>query len=297
MIPILPSGDAPSSFPRGRDCDSVTVYDEDWPKTPTARANKVGLGHDGAPSGPTQAPVADADVEATDVRQRHGRRAAVTDNMVSGVYETAGTTAFLFFVFASADIKSWKIGNENSYEPELASDDTGVATALLVGLTFASTTLALAYTVNLWMFGRGHGGFFNPAITWALFLAGHLTAARTATLVVSQVIGSLLAAYGVHLLYSTSLVEVTTTLQGETTILQGLLLEAALTAELAAVALVLGTGARKNQTLAPVGLGLAALLAGAVGTGATGASTNPVRSFAPCVISRVFNDDHWIYCK
>ncbi|KXH65908.1 aquaporin-1 [Colletotrichum salicis] len=246
----------------------------------------------GEQSRPRPRRCADADVEAPGVQQRHGRTATVMDNLVSGIYETAGTTAFLFFVFASADIKSWKIGNENSYEPELASDDADVATALLVGLTFASTTLALAYTVNLWMFGRGHGGFCNPAITWALFLAGHLTAERTATLVVSQVLGSLLAAYGVHMLYSTNLVEVTTTLQGETAILQGLLLEAALTAELAAVALVLGTGARKNQTLALVGLGLAALLAGAVGTGATGASTNPVRSFVPCVISRIFNDDH-----
>lgn len=47
--------------------------------------------------------------------------------------------------------------------------------------------------------------------------------------------------------------------------------------------------------IAPVGIGLALFIAELVGVYYTGGSLNPARSFGPCVVTGVFDKDHWIY--
>ena len=47
--------------------------------------------------------------------------------------------------------------------------------------------------------------------------------------------------------------------------------------------------------IAPVGIGLALFIAELVGVYYTGGSLNPARSFGPCVITGVFDAEHWIY--
>jgi aquaporin related protein len=44
-----------------------------------------------------------------------------------------------------------------------------------------------------------------------------------------------------------------------------------------------------------VGIGLALFIGELVGVYYTGGSLNPARSFGPCVITGVFDKDHWIY--
>ena len=53
----------------------------------------------------------------------------------------------------------------------------------------------------------------------------------------------------------------------------------------------------KATFIAPVGIGLALFIAEMVGVYYTGGSLNPARSFGPCVVTGVFDHDHWIYCK
>lgn len=53
----------------------------------------------------------------------------------------------------------------------------------------------------------------------------------------------------------------------------------------------------KATFMAPIGVGLALFVAEMVGVYYTGGSLNPARSFGPCVISGVWDQEHWIYCK
>lgn len=49
--------------------------------------------------------------------------------------------------------------------------------------------------------------------------------------------------------------------------------------------------------IAPVGIGLALFVAELVGVYYTGGSLNPARSFGPCVVTGIFDQEHWIYCE
>ena len=51
----------------------------------------------------------------------------------------------------------------------------------------------------------------------------------------------------------------------------------------------------KDTFIAPIGIGLALFVAEIAGVYYTGASLNPARSFAPCVVSAQFQGYHWIY--
>jgi aquaporin related protein len=53
----------------------------------------------------------------------------------------------------------------------------------------------------------------------------------------------------------------------------------------------------KATFMAPIGIGLALFIAEMVGVYYTGGSLNPARSFGPCVVSGVWDQEHWIYCK
>lgn len=51
----------------------------------------------------------------------------------------------------------------------------------------------------------------------------------------------------------------------------------------------------KATFIAPVGIGLALFIAELVGVYYTGGSLNPARSFGPCVVTGIFDQEHWIY--
>lgn len=51
----------------------------------------------------------------------------------------------------------------------------------------------------------------------------------------------------------------------------------------------------KATFIAPVGIGLALFIAELVGVYYTGGSLNPARTFGPCVVTKTFDHEHWIY--
>ena len=51
----------------------------------------------------------------------------------------------------------------------------------------------------------------------------------------------------------------------------------------------------KGTFIGPVGIGLSLFIAELAGVYYTGGSLNPARSFGPCVATRSFPDDHWVY--
>ena len=77
----------------------------------------------------------------------------------------------------------------------------------------------------------------------------------------------------------------------------GVFIEAILTAELVFTIFILATEEHKAIFIALVGIGFALFIAEMVGLYYTGGSLNPARSFGPCLVTGLFDHDHWIYCK
>lgn len=79
--------------------------------------------------------------------------------------------------------------------------------------------------------------------------------------------------------------------------IQGVFIEAILTAELVFTIFMLAKEKHKATFIAPVGIGLSLFIAEMVGVFYTGGSLNPARSLGPCIVTVTFDREHWIYCK
>jgi aquaporin related protein len=132
--------------------------------------------------------------------------------------------------------------------------------------------------------------------TVGMVLVGALPVPRACCLFGAQIVGSI-AATGMVLGLFPAELNVRTTLVAGTSLAQGTLIEAVLTAELVFTIFMLAKEKHKATFIAPVGIGLALFIAEMVGVYYTGGSLNPARSFGPCVVTRTFDSEHWIYCK
>lgn len=135
-------------------------------------------------------------------------------------------------------------------------------------------------------------------------------------LVCAQLAGAIVASFIVQVLFPSDF-NVRTTLAADTSIARGLIIEAFLTAELVFTVFMLAKEKHRATYMAPVcslrwtseydamliqrllvqvGIGLSLFVAELVGVFFTGGSLNPARSFGPCVATRKFDSEHWIYC-
>ncbi|KAF2274603.1 aquaporin-like protein, partial [Westerdykella ornata] len=190
--------------------------------------------------------------------------------------EFVGTFLFLFFGFAGT-----KIANTVGGDPASR-------------LMYISLAFGFSLAVNVWVFLRVSGGLFNPAVTVGLALVGSIGWLKATVLVVSQVVASIASAAVVSALFPGSLA-VRTTLRPTTSIVQGVLIEMILTAELVFAVFILAAEKSEATYLAPIGIGLALFIAELTGVYFTGGSLNPARSFGPEVIHARFDGHHWIY--
>lgn len=69
--------------------------------------------------------------------------------------ELIGTTTFLFFAFAAAQVANEK--------PDTLSRNQGTGPSLLQ-IIFIAWTFGISLAVNVWIFYRVSGGMFNPAV-------------------------------------------------------------------------------------------------------------------------------------
>ncbi|KAH7021284.1 aquaporin-like protein [Microdochium trichocladiopsis] len=129
-----------------------------------------------------------------------------------------------------------------------------------------------------------------------MLLVHAITLKRAVWLFVAQMLGSMLASVIVLYLLPQAF-NVKTTLSNGTSIVQGVFIEAILTAELVFAIFMLAKEKHRATFIAPVGIGLALFIAEMVGVQFTGGSLNPARSFGPCVVTLSFDEEHWIYCK
>jgi MIP family channel proteins len=163
----------------------------------------------------------------------------------------------------------------------------GAVSHVGVALTFGLIVLAMIYAL-----GDVSGCHLNPAVTLGFFVARRFAGQWVLPYVVSQGIGALAASVVVRLMFPESHTLGATIPAG--TAAQSFVLETILTFMLMFVILSVSTGAKEKGILAGVAVGsviaLEALFAGPV----SGASMNPVRSFAPALVGWRF-ESLWVY--
>ncbi len=163
----------------------------------------------------------------------------------------------------------------------------GSVTHVGIGITWGFIVIAMIYA-----FGDISGAHFNPAVTIAFAYAKKFSWKEVPKYVVFQLIGAVMASIMVRYLFPDS-----ETLGGTRTVLiwhKAFVMEFLLTFFLMVVIINVSTGSKETGILAGIAIGgvvmLEALFAGPV----TNASMNPVRSFAPALISGYWKD-LWLY--
>jgi len=179
----------------------------------------------------------------------------------------------------------------------LAAAGGGVigATAFGGGLTLAMKALAPGITVTAIIFFMGtiSGAHLNPAVTLAFAVRGNFPWLRVPGYIAAQLAGAILASLFLQWMYG-GILNGATEPAAQVGFWVATLTEAALTLGLVSVILGTASGARNigaNGALAIGGyIGLVSVWAAPV----TGASMNPIRSFAPMLVAGNFAH-YWIY--
>jgi len=165
-----------------------------------------------------------------------------------------------------------------------------------VGLALAhGFALAIAITITLPI----SGGHINPAVSLALWLAGKIDAARLGWYVLAQLLGAIVAALLIKLLFPASLVRImsvgTPQISGSVSLFGAIALEALFTFFL--VSAVFGTIVMpRTPQFGGFAVGLSVLVCVFVGGGLTGAVMNPARAFGPALVSMDWHGQvvYWI---
>jgi aquaporin Z len=169
------------------------------------------------------------------------------------------------------------------------------ATAYGGDLTLATKALAPGVMVMAIIFFMGtiSGAHLNPAVTLAFALRGNFPWRRVPGYIVAEVVGALLAAWFLQLMYG-HVINGATEPTPSVSWTVAMVTEAALTLGLVSVILGTASGARNigvNGALAVGGyIGLVSVWAAPI----TGASMNPARSFAPDLVGADLSH-FWIY--
>ncbi|KAI1746142.1 aquaporin-like protein [Xylaria scruposa] len=209
---------------------------------------------------------------------------AAKNHFVAAVGEFVGTFMFLLFAFGGTNAV-------NSAPDQGQPKDLSANAARLL---FISLCFGISLMVNAWVFYRITGGLFNPAVTIGLMSIGAVGLVRGVIVIISQLVGSIAAASVISGLLPGGLY-VSTTLGGNTSVVQGFFIELFLTAQLVFTILMLAVEKHRGTFMAPVGIGLSLFITQMMGVYYTGGSVNPARSFGPAVATGSFPTYHWIY--
>jgi aquaporin Z len=156
-----------------------------------------------------------------------------------------------------------------------------------VSLVFGLIVMAMIYSI-----GSLSGAHINPAVTLGLFFAGKLEQRLVIPYIISQLLGAIVAAVFLRLMFPEHPTLGATLPSGSN--FQAFILEIALTFFLMFVILNVISGPKENGIMAGVVIGSAVVLDILFGGPVTGGSMNPARSFGPALISGHFAS-LWIY--
>lgn len=165
--------------------------------------------------------------------------------------EFVGTFLFLWFALGGT-----------SYALNQPADTASVLN--IVQTYYASVVFGISLLANVWVFYRISGGLFNPAVTVGLVVSGQLPVVRGLLLFPVQMLAGICAAALVQVMFPGEMSAMTRLTAG-TSVVQGLFIEAFLTALLVITVLMLAAEKSKDTFLAPVGIGLTFFTAELVG--------------------------------
>ena len=137
--------------------------------------------------------------------------------------EYVGTVLFLFFALGGT-----QVANNIQTSAGIPQDQVGSNPPQLL---YISLSFGFSLAVNAWVFFRISGGLFNPAVTFGMCLIGAVPWIRGILLFIVQILGGMTAAALVSCMFPGPL-NAQTTLNGATSVVQGLFIEMLLTAEL-----------------------------------------------------------------
>ena len=193
--------------------------------------------------------------------------------------ETIGT---LLFVFLGAGSVVMNAATSGGLGP------LGIALAHGVGMA-----VIVSATMNI------SGGHMNPAVTFAIWIAGKVPGRTAGAYVVAQLVGAVLGALLLKTLLPSGAVRATLAgtpqLGTSVTFVQGIWIEAVLTFFL--VSAVFGTAVSPEAPkIGGFGIGLAIVVAALVGGNLTGAMMNPARAFGPAIVAQDLHGQalYWI---
>ncbi|KAH8890331.1 aquaporin-like protein [Thozetella sp. PMI_491] len=215
------------------------------------------------------------------------RMSTARGHIVAASGEFVGTLLFLFFSY------SGNLVGANQAVINAPGGSKSSETVLFISLAYSFSLL-----VNVWAMFRISGGHLNPAVTLAMCIVGNCGWIRGAIMIPAQLLGSVGAGLLVSVIFPGRITQANSVLGTGATTVQGFFMETFFTLQLVLVILTLASEKTSRDTsviIVPVGAGLALFAVMLAGTGFTGGSANPARSFGCAVAGLTFPTYHWIY--
>lgn len=159
-----------------------------------------------------------------------------------------------------------------------------------IDFSFGFTIMAI-----IQCFGHVSGAYFNPAVTLCAFILEKIELKQLIVLSIGQLVGAYLGFLVLYILLPLK-DKLCMTLPGENiSIMQCFVIEFLITMILIMVCCAVWDNAHShNSDSVPIKFGFVITLASLLTGTLTGASMNPVRSFAPALVFNNWNS-HWIY--
>lgn len=164
----------------------------------------------------------------------------------------------------------------------------GAITHLGISFVFGAIVAALIYSL-----GHISGAHFNPAVTLAFWRSGFFQTQRVLPYILAQILGATLASLLLRLSFGL-VAALGATLPLHQNWQQSFVIETVLTFLLMLIIFGSGLDRRAHIGFAGLAIGLTVGLEAACMGPITGASMNPARSFAPALVSGIWQH-HWIY--